>query len=114
LLSIIVTSLGTGTLTSSYIICIGVLVWRKVSGEPLLPSRFNLGVFGLIMNVVAVLWLCLTLVIAFFPGTPNPPPIAMNWSIVVWGGVVVFSIIYFVLWGRKSYAGPVAYVRKLE
>jgi len=111
----IVTSLGTGTLTSSYIICISVHVWQKVTGQPMLPSRFNLGRrFGLFMKLVALGWLWLVLIIAFFPGIPDPTSATMNWSVVVLGGVVVFSAVYFVLYGRKSYDGPVAYVRKLD
>ncbi len=39
----IITSLGTGTLTLSYIITIGLVVWRKITGRPPLPSRFNMG-----------------------------------------------------------------------
>lgn len=113
----IVTSLGTGTLTISYIICITIIIWRKLAGEPLLPSRFNMGrVFGLCVNVVALGWLCLVFVIAFFPSVPAPllTVAGMNWSVVVFLAVVLFSAVYFVVWGRKRYVGPVEYVRKLD
>jgi amino acid transporter len=113
----IVTSLGTGTLTVSYIICISIIIWRKLAGEPLLPSRFNMGrVFGLCVNIIALGWLCLVCVIAFFPSVPAPllTLAAMNWSVVVFLAVVLFSAVYFVVWGRKRYVGPVEYVRKLD
>ena len=113
----IITSLGTGTLTASYIICISTLVWRKVTGQPMLPSRFNMGkAVGLLVNLVALGWLWIVLIIAFFPLFPEPilTPALMNWSIVVVGGVVLFSILYFIVWGRKVYDGPVEYVRKLD
>lgn len=62
----IITSLGTGTLTSSYIVCISILVWRKVTKQPMLPSRFSMGkTFGLIVNIVSLAWLILVLIIAF-------------------------------------------------
>jgi choline transport protein len=48
----------------------------------------------------------------FFPQVPHPDPAAMNWSIVVFGSVVVFSVLYFLVRGRHQYAGPVAYVKK--
>jgi hypothetical protein len=38
----------------------------------------------------------------------------MNWSVVVFLAVVLFSAVYFVVWGRKRYVGPVEYVRKLD
>jgi choline transport protein len=113
----IVASLGTGTLTISYIVCISCIVWRKVAGEPLLPSRFMMGrALGLFVNVVALGWLCLVFIVAFFPGVPAPLLTleAMNWSIVVFAVVVVLSAGYFVVWGRKRYVGPVEYVRKLD
>ena len=55
-------------------------------------------------------------VIAFFPSVPVPllTMASMNWSVVVFLAVVVFSAVYFVVWGRKSYVGPVEYVRKLD
>ena len=60
--------------------------------------------------------ICLVFVIAFFP--PFPEPLltveSMNWSVLVFEIVVLFSMVYFVIWGRKSYVGPVEYVRKLE
>jgi amino acid transporter len=39
-------------LYASYLICIGCMVWRRLSGEPLPPSRFNLGKkFGMFSNL---------------------------------------------------------------
>lgn len=72
--------------------------------------------FGLFVNLIAVGWLCLILVIAFFPGVPEPLLTLkyMNWSVVVWGAVIVFSIVYFAVWARKRYVGPVEYVRVLD
>lgn len=73
-------------------------------------------VFGLCVNLVALGWLCLVFVVAFFPGVPAPSLTlaAMNWSIVVFAAVVLLSAVYFVVWGRKGYIGPVEYVRKLD
>lgn len=112
----IVTSLGTGTLTLSYIVCISCIIWRKLFDKPMLPTRFDMGrIFGLLVNLVAVGWLCLVLIIAFFPSVPEPllTLMYMNWSVVVWAGVIGLSIVYFVVWGRKRYVGPVEYVRVL-
>lgn len=38
----------------------------------------------------------------------------MNWAIVVYSGVIIFSLIFYALYGRKTYDGPVEYVRKLD
>lgn len=113
----VVTSLGTGTLTFSYILCISCIVWRRMANKPLLPSRFDMGRwFGLFVNLTALGWLCLVFAIAFFPGVPAPMLTLslMNWSVLVFGAVTMFSAFYFIVWGRKGYAGPVEYVRKLD
>ncbi|KAK5726509.1 hypothetical protein LTR17_012632 [Elasticomyces elasticus] len=112
-----VTSLGTGTLTISYIISISCMIWRKLSGRPLLPSHFDMGRrFGLVVNFVALAFMCLVFVIAFFPPIPLPllTVVSMNWSILIFGVVVLFSMGYYVVFGRKQYVGPVAFVRRLE
>ncbi|KAI6900695.1 amino acid permease [Hortaea werneckii] len=111
-----ITSLGTGTLTISYIICLSCMIWLRINGKPLLPSRFDLGrSFGLALNVTAVGFLVLVFVIAFFPPVPEPllAVVSMNWSILIFGVVVLFSMLYYFLWGRKVYVGPVEYVRVL-
>lgn len=73
-------------------------------------------VLGLCVNLAALGWLCLVFVVAFFPSVPIPLLTleSMNWSIVVFAAVVVFSAVYFVVWGRRRYVGPVEYVRKLD
>ena len=84
--------------------------------KALLPSRFDLGrSFGLALNVTAVGFLVLVFVIVFFPPVPDPllTVVSMNWSILIFGVVVLFSMSYYFLWGRKVYVGPVEYVRVL-
>ncbi|KAI7536271.1 amino acid transporter [Hortaea werneckii] len=111
-----ITSLGTGTLTISYIICLSCMIRLRMNRKALLPSRFDLGrSFGLALNVTAVGFLVLVFVIAFFPPVPDPllTVVSMNWSILIFGVVVLFSMSYYFLWGRKVYVGPVEYVRVL-
>jgi hypothetical protein len=37
----------------------------------------------------------------------NPTVDMMNYSVVVTGGLVIFSVIYYFAWARKEYNGPV-------
>jgi len=67
-----------------------------------------------VVNMIALLWMIIVLIFCFFPLFPDPTPALMNWAIVVWGGVIIFAILFFVLYARTHYAGPVEYVRKLE
>ncbi|KAH8733213.1 amino acid/polyamine transporter I [Phaeosphaeriaceae sp. PMI808] len=108
----IVTSLGTGALLSSYIVSISCVTLKRLRGEPLLPSPFSLGRYGLPLNIFSVLFLTLAFVMTFFPQAPHPNPTTMNWNILVYGTVVLFSVVYFVVTGRKRYVGPVQSVKK--
>ncbi|KAF2028377.1 amino acid transporter [Setomelanomma holmii] len=108
----IITSLGTGALLSSYIMSVSCVTLKRIRGEPLLASSFSLGRLGLPLNVFSVLFLTLAFIMTFFPQSSRAEPVAMNWNILVFGVVVVFSGVYFVVRGRFAYKGPVASVKK--
>lgn len=109
-----ITSLSTNALLSSYICSIGCMIWRRWTGAPLLPSHFSLGRWGLLVNVASVAFLIFAFIFSFFPVSPNPDAVLMNWNILIYGVVVVFSMLYYFLKGRFRYVGPVEYVRKLD
>ena len=50
----------------------------------------------------------------FFPAEPNPTPESMNWSILIYGVVVIFAPVAFGVRKRFTYEGPVKYVRNEE
>lgn len=50
-------------------------------------------------------------VFMFFPVAPSPDVPNFNWAILVLVVVVVWAIIYYYVWGRKHYVGPVTIVR---
>jgi choline transport protein len=108
----VISSLGVGALLSSYIVSISCITLKRLRGEVLIRSSFSLGRAGLSINIFSVLFLVSAFVLAFFPQSPYPEAKDMNWSIVVYGVVVLFSMVYFAVWGRKKYLGPVVYVRK--
>lgn len=107
-----IASLGTCALLSSYIISISCMFVKRWNGEPLLPCKFSLGRAGIWINGISVVYLCVALVFTFFPTFPHPTPDLMNWNILIYGMVVVFSIAYFYVKGRKVYVGPVGYINK--
>lgn len=88
------------------------MVIKRWRNEPFPPSRFTLGRWGMPLNIFSVLFLCLVFVMSFFPITPNPTVVTMNWNILVYGCVVSFAVIYFFVKGRHQYAGPVEYTKK--
>ncbi|KAM5469156.1 hypothetical protein MauCBS54593_004508 [Microsporum audouinii] len=107
-----ITSLGLCALLSSYIVSISCMALKRIRGEALLPSHFRMGALGLPINLLSLAFLVLAYVFCFFPPTPKPPLDGMNWSVVIYFGVLLFSLVYFIFRGRHKYVGPVEYVRK--
>jgi choline transport protein len=107
-----IASMGVSALLSSYVISIGCIFLKRCRKEPLLPSRFNLGKYGIWINGIAIIYLCVAALLGFFPMYPNPSPDLMNWNILIYGVVVSFSLLYFVFRGRKVYEGPVEYLNR--
>jgi choline transport protein len=106
-----IASLAVSSLLSSYIISIGCIFLKRWRREPLLPSQFNLGKAGLWINGLAIMYLCIAVLFAFFPVAPYPSPELMNWSILIFGLGVIFGLFYFYIWARKVYVGPVQYIK---
>lgn len=107
-----IASLGTCALLSSYIISISCMFIKRWNGETLLPCKFSLGRAGIWINGISIVYLCIAFVFVFFPTFPHPTADLMNWNILIYGIVVVFSLIYFIVRGRKVYIGPVEYINK--
>ena len=108
-----ITSLSTTALLSSYMCSIGCMIWRRVTNHRLLPSKFGLGRWGLPINIAAEAYLVVAFFFAFFPTEHYPDPDDMNWNILIYGVVVVGSLLYYIR-ARHNYDGPVEYVRRLE
>ncbi|KAM3506589.1 hypothetical protein MY11210_007487 [Beauveria gryllotalpidicola] len=107
-------SLGSGTLMVSYIVCIGCFMWRRWAGEAIPPAKFSLGAWALPVNIVAMCYLSLVFIVAFFPPVPLPVLDAksMNWSSLMFTIAVVWAMIYYFVWSRHVYEGPVKFVKK--
>jgi choline transport protein len=107
-----VVSLGVASMLTSYLISIGCVTLKRIRGEPLLPSKFDLGKWGLAINIISVVFLLFLWVFTFFPVQPSPTVVDMNWASLGYGCVVIFAVVYYITHGRHVYVGPVEYVRK--
>ncbi|KAF7984560.1 hypothetical protein HWV62_13765 [Athelia sp. TMB] len=70
---------------------------RFLGGQVFKPGPFNLGRFSLLVAIIAVIWMTFMSVIFVFPASPAPDAVAMNYAVVVLGGVLVLSVVYFYL-----------------
>ncbi|RMZ89389.1 hypothetical protein DV736_g3379, partial [Chaetothyriales sp. CBS 134916] len=107
-----ISSLGAVAILSSYLVTIGCLIWRRLYGAPLPPRRWSLGRSGLPINIAAFLFV---LPLWFFTFWPLATPVlasTMNWTCVIFFGVLIISFVYYVTKGRHEYTGPVVLVKR--
>jgi choline transport protein len=111
-------SIGICALLGSYLVSISCVAWRRITSRPLLPCSFSLGRWGLPINLLSLAFLSVAWVMSFFPPTVHPTVEGMNWSCLVFGGVMIGAGAYYWGWagreGKGQYVGPVEYVRKSD
>lgn len=117
-----VLSLSVAGIYSSYLISVGFLFYRRVTGA-IKPPDDNAAVtgpgslhwgpwripepFGTINNGFSCAYLVFTIFWIFWPTMVNPTASTMNYSVLVFGAVVLFSVAWYFLRARKYYVGPV-------
>ncbi|KAK0937294.1 hypothetical protein LTR29_011117 [Friedmanniomyces endolithicus] len=108
---VFVTLVNSGLL-SSYAICIGCIMYKRIRGEPFPPSQFSLGGAGNIVNAIALAFLSVAWIFQFFPSAPDPTGTSMNWAILIFGAVIIFFTAYYAVNARHRYTGPVVHVTR--
>jgi choline transport protein len=108
-----INSLGGVSLLISYSITISCLVWRRLQG-PLPQHQWDLGKFGMAVNIGALVFLLPVAFFAFWPLTTPVTASTMNWSSVMFVGVMIVALVYYAVWGKNSYEGPVLKVKRSE
>jgi len=68
------------------------------------------GVFGIANNAFACAYLAFVFFFSFWPSFKDVTPATMNWSILVTGTIALLSAMYYLVWARKTYHGPVVEV----
>ncbi|KAJ4387830.1 hypothetical protein N0V93_008433 [Gnomoniopsis smithogilvyi] len=94
-------STATIALTVSY--GMPILALMVAGREKLPPGGFRLGRLGPLFNWISVIYCAITTVFFFFPGAPNPAPADMNYAIAVFAIVLVVSISFWFVKGRRAY-----------
>lgn len=108
-------SLSVSALLTSYSISIGCVALKRLRGQDLHARRWSLGKLGLPINIAAVCFLLLCYVFTFFPlSEAGLSPQTMNWSIVMYGGVVILASVYYIIYARHYYTGPVLQVKDIR
>lgn len=106
-------SIGIVALLTSYLVSLSCVLWKRIRRESFPPRRWALGPgFGLFCNILGLAYLIVGFIFAFFPIGLPVNVVDMNWASTVYGGVAILSVVYYVLFARKSYIPPVAKLAK--
>jgi len=94
---------------STFLIAAGVMLRKRLNGEDKkLPwGPFRLGRAGIPATVVAMAYTVVGTFFSFWPYTPAVTAQNMNFSVLLYGTLVLFSLGFYGLYGRKVYQGPV-------
>lgn len=117
-----VVSLTINSLYSTYLISCGLFLWLRCTGFIKSPSErvdmhgtvgvswglFRiLGVFGIAVNITACVYSIVILFFSFWPPATPTTAATMNYSVLMMGAVLLFSVLYYLLYAHKIYTGPI-------
>lgn len=120
-----VVSLAIVGLFGSYFPVAVLLLWRRTRGDIKLrassedvltnvpgaelvwgPWRLP-GVYGIINNCFTILYIIIIFFFSLWPPMNHPTAATMNYSSLMFGATMLFSIFYYLVRARKVYTGPV-------
>lgn len=84
-----------------------VIVIKKIKRDPIAYGPWTLGPLGLVVNIASICFLTITVFFSFFPTALPVVPENMNWSIVVFSGELIIGLVWYAVYGRKVYNGPI-------
>ncbi|KAK4934710.1 hypothetical protein LTR66_015553 [Elasticomyces elasticus] len=106
-------SLNVAALMYTYAVSISCVIYRKIACPETLPSRrWSLGRYGLAINIAGLLYVLFALFWSFWPPSPSPKARDFNWSVVIFAGVFIMSLLMYTVQGRRHYVGPVVIIQR--
>lgn len=100
-------SISEAGIFTSYLIPIVLIMIKKLRDEPIRYGPWSMGKWGLAVNIFSAVFLVISVFFSFFPPETPVTLETMNWSIAVFGGFVIIGLVWFGVYGRRSYNGPV-------
>ncbi|KAI1823338.1 amino acid transporter [Xylaria intraflava] len=115
-------SIAIAALFSTYTLVIGLLLWRRISGEiqPYLARsddsasrQLTWGPWklpeplGILNNIFSIVYSIFLLFWSFWPQQTPTTAAGFNWSIVVFSAVIIFSIVWYVIRAKSHFKGPI-------
>ena len=94
---------------SSFLLAAGVMLYRRLTmpDSSFIWGPFRLGRAGVPITIVAMLYTVFGIFFSFWPPNITVTAANLNYSPVIFGSALIFSLGFWVLHGRKVYTGPV-------
>ena len=83
-----------------------MMIVKRLRHEKIEFGPWSLGRWGLPINIFAAAYTLIAVVFTFFPPSVPVTKESMNYSCVVYGGVIIGGLVYYVTRARKIYVGP--------
>ena len=100
-------SLTTVALYASYMLPTAIMIQRRLRNDNPDFGPYTLGRYGLLINVIAILWGTFAVIFEVFPTEMPVTAANMNYASVMFGSAVIFSLATWFLYGGKTFQGPV-------
>lgn len=109
-----VASLLVAGFLASYMIPIGLLLWKRVRGDKIRYGPWRLGKAGVLANGFSMVWCVIAMFFSFWPTEVPVTAQTMNWSCLLYGATMIFSVLFYVFYGRFRYNGPIVETSVVE
>ncbi|KAJ6151137.1 hypothetical protein N7470_007731 [Penicillium chermesinum] len=118
-------SMAVSAIYTSYLVAGSLLLWRRstgfislyndnddmtvnLPGAKLVWGPFRVpGIWGILVNAYAVIYMIIVIFFSYWPSMMHPTVAEMNYSVVGTMGFLILAILYYFVWARRSYQGPV-------
>ena len=101
-------SLQVCAIMLTYTVSIACVLYRRTAHPELIPTaRWSLGKWGVPVNIIGLIYVTFTFFWSFWPNTIPVTLDTFNWSVVLFVGILIISLLMYLVQGRKVYLGPV-------
>lgn len=84
----------------------------NTAGAKLVWGPFHLpGIWGILVNTFALIYMTIAVFFSFWPPQHTVTVDTMNFSVVGTVGVIILSLVYYVLRARNVYEGPIVEIQ---
>ncbi|PQE21121.1 hypothetical protein CJF32_00005552 [Rutstroemia sp. NJR-2017a WRK4] len=107
-----IVSVNVAAFSTSYIIPICLLLKKRLRQDPV-KDKIHWGpwqmgpVLGPIVNIIGLVYSIIAMFFSFWPAVAEVDKVSMNWSCVLFAGALLFSIVFYIGWGKHAYKWPI-------